>query len=95
MGSFQSAHETFSNSVEDSEKVYPWGNQDGWNRVDSITKASVKQEGEYDLDIQWRSQMKVLKGFWLRTRYANIAQREGRPTPSDFRIILDYDLPLL
>jgi len=39
----------------------------GWDRVDPITKASVKQEDEYDLDLQWRPQIKVLKGFWLRT----------------------------
>jgi hypothetical protein len=67
----------------------------GWNRVDPITKASVKQEDEYDLDLQWRPQIKVLKGFWLRTRYAYVDQRDGGPSQSDFRIILNYDIPLL
>jgi hypothetical protein len=67
----------------------------GWDRVDPITKASVKQEDEYDLDLQWRPQIKVLKGFWFRTRYAHVGQRDGGPTQSDFRIIVNYDLPIL
>jgi hypothetical protein len=67
----------------------------GWDRVDPITKASVKQEDEYDFDLQWRPQVKVLKGFWFRTRYAYVSQRDGGPTQSDFRIIVNYDLPLL
>ena len=66
-----------------------------WNRVDPITKASVKQEDEYDFDLQWRPQIKVLKGLWVRTRYAYIDQSDGGPSQSDFRIIVNYDLPLL
>jgi hypothetical protein len=67
----------------------------GWDRVDPITKASVNQEDEYDLDLQWRPQIKVLKGFWFRTRYGYVSQRDGGPNQSDFRIIVNYDLPLL
>lgn len=67
----------------------------GWNRVDPATKASVKQEDEYDFDLQWRPQMKVLKGFWFRTRYGYVDQRDGGPSQSDFRIIVNYDIPLL
>jgi hypothetical protein len=67
----------------------------GWNRVDPITKDSVKQEDEYDFDLQWRPQIKVLKGLWFRTRYAYVEQRDGGPSQSDFRIIVNYDIPLL
>ena len=67
----------------------------GWDRVDPITKASVKQEDEYNFDLQWRPQIKLLKGFWFRTRYAVVNQRDGGPTQTDFRIIVNYDLPLL
>ena len=66
-----------------------------WNRVDPVTKASVKQEDEYDFDLQWRPQIKVLKGFWFRTRYAYVDQKDGGPSQSDFRIIVNYDIPLL
>ena len=67
----------------------------GWNRVDPVTKASVKQEDEYDFDLQWRPQIKLLKGFWFRTRYAVVSQRDGGPTQTDFRVIVNYDIPLL
>jgi hypothetical protein len=66
----------------------------GWNRVDPITKAEAKQEDEYDFDLQWRPQIKVLKGFWFRTRYAHVDQRDGGPSQSDFRIIVNYDVSL-
>jgi hypothetical protein len=66
----------------------------GWNRVNPTGSAPVKQEDEYDLDLQWRPQIKVLKGLWLRAGYAYVDQRGG-PDQSDFRVILNYDIPLL
>ena len=66
----------------------------GWNRVDPITKASVKQEDELDLDLQWRPQIKALKGFWLRARYAHIDQRDGGSTQNDYRVTVNYDISL-
>jgi hypothetical protein len=63
----------------------------GWDRV-----ASVANENEFNADIQWRPQWKFLKGLWFRGRYANVHQYE-RPndTINDFRIIVNYDIPLL
>jgi len=63
----------------------------GWNRV-----ASVANENEFDADIQWRPQWKFIKGLWFRTRYANVHQYETpHDTINDFRIIVNYDIPLL
>ncbi len=68
----------------------------GWNRVDPTTKASVANENEFDADIQWRPQWKFLKGLWFRTRYANVHQYEGsKNTINDFRVIVNYDIPLI
>jgi len=67
----------------------------GWNRVNPTGSASVNQEDEYDFDLQWRPKYKYLKGLWLRTRYAYVDQRGGGPSQSDFRVILNYDIPLL
>jgi outer membrane porin, OprD family len=68
----------------------------GWNRVNPTTKASVANENEFDADIQYRPQWKFLKGLWFRTRYANVHQYEGsHDTINDFRIIVNYDVPLL
>jgi hypothetical protein len=66
----------------------------GWDRVNPTSNAAVKQEDEYDLDLQWRPQFKLLKGFWFRTRYAYIDQRDGGPSQSDFRFIVNYDIAI-
>ncbi len=68
----------------------------GWGRVDPSTKDSVPNENEFDADIQWRPQWKFLKGLWFRVRYANVHQYEGPKNKlNDFRLILNYDFPLL
>jgi hypothetical protein len=68
----------------------------GWGRVDPTTKASVPNENEFDVDLQWRPQWKFIKGLWFRTRYANVHQYEGpKDTIHDFRVIVNYDIPLL
>jgi hypothetical protein len=65
----------------------------GWGAVNPSTGASVYQQDEYDLDLQWRPQIKVLKGLWFRTRYAYVDQRDGgTASQSDFRIIVNYDV---
>ena len=68
----------------------------GWGRVDPSTKASVANENEFNADVQWRPQWEFLKGLWFRVRYANVHQYEGdKNTIHDFRVIVNYDFPLL
>ena len=68
----------------------------GWNRVNPTTKAPVPNENEFDADVQWRPEWKFLKGLWFRTRYANVHQYESpHNTMNDFRVIVNYDWPLL
>jgi hypothetical protein len=68
----------------------------GWDRVHPTTKASVADENEFDTDIQWRPQWKLIKGLWFRVRYAMVHQyEEPNDTINDFRVIVNYDLPLL
>jgi hypothetical protein len=68
----------------------------GWNRVDPSTKASVPNENEFDADVQWRPEWKFLKGLWFRVRYANVHQYESpKNSLNDFRVIVNYDFPLL
>jgi hypothetical protein len=68
----------------------------GWGRVNPSTKNSVPDENEFDVDLQWRPKWKFLKGLWFRTRYANVQQYEGdKNSINDFRVIVNYDVPLL
>ena len=68
----------------------------GWGRVDPSTKDPVPDENEFDMDLQWRPTWKFLKGLWFRARYAYVHQYErDKSTQHDFRVIVNYDFPLL
>jgi hypothetical protein len=68
----------------------------GWSRVDPSTKDPVPNENEFDADLQWRPPWRFLKGLWLRVRYANVRQyQEPKNRLNDFRVIVNYDFPLL
>ena len=68
----------------------------GSGRINPSTGLSVPNEDEFDADLQWRPKWKFLKGLWFRVRYANIHQYEAPgSTINDFRVIVNYDFPLL
>ncbi len=68
----------------------------GWGRINSSTGESVPNENEWHADIQWRPQWKFLKGLCFRVRYAIVHQyEEPKNTINDFRVIVNYDFPLL
>jgi hypothetical protein len=67
----------------------------GWGAVNPATGSSVYQQDEYNFDLQWRPKSGIVKGFWFRTRYAYVDQRDGGSSLSDFRVIVNYDFQLL
>jgi hypothetical protein len=68
----------------------------GWGRVDSTTKDPLPNSNEFNADLQWRPQEGLLKGLWLRIRYGLVEQYGGpRNTQHDFRVIVNYGIPLL
>jgi hypothetical protein len=68
----------------------------GWGRINPTTKAGVPDENEFNTDLQWRPKWKFLNGFWARFRYSRVKQYEGpKDHQDDFRVIINYDFPLL
>ncbi len=68
----------------------------GWGAVDPASRLPVFNQDEYDIDLQWRPKFDFLKGLWFRTRYAYVDQRGANNSSiNDFRIIVNYDFPLL
>ena len=62
----------------------------GWGR------ASPPNLNEADADVQWRPEWSLLKGLWLRARYAFVQQHQGeRNTTHEVRLIANYDFSLL
>jgi hypothetical protein len=68
----------------------------GWNKVDPATRASLFNEDEYDVDIQWRAREGMLKGLWPRLRYGHVEQRSGNSQSiNDVRAIVNYEISVL
>ena len=68
----------------------------GWGRINPSTKSGVPDENEFNFDFQWRPKWSFLNGFSARTRYSRVQQYQGpKDHQDDFRVIINYDFPLL
>lgn len=54
----------------------------------------LSDEREFDITADFRPPEGMLKGFWLRVRYARGDRGHGAADRRDFRLILNYDLGL-
>ena len=78
------------------ESLSAFGNYTrGWDARDDDTGRSLPDRHEWNLTFDWRPQAGRLRGFWLRLRGA-LADEDGADhTSGEFRIILNYEIPVL
>jgi hypothetical protein len=63
----------------------------GWDAIDPTTNIGIPNRNELDLWIQYRPTEGPLKGFRLKTQYADVWQQDNvRGTQPEFRFIVDY-----
>lgn len=63
----------------------------GWGAINPATNLAIPNRDELDLWIQYRPTEGPLKGFRLKTQYANVWQQDNvRDTQPEFRFIIDY-----
>ena len=63
----------------------------GWNAINPATDLEIPNRDELDLWIQYRPTEGPLKGFRLKTQYADVWQHGNvRDTQPEFRFIVDY-----
>jgi hypothetical protein len=63
----------------------------GWDAINPSTNVGIPDRNELDLWIQYRPTEGPLKGFRLKTQYANLWQQGNvRETQPEFRFIIDY-----
>jgi len=68
----------------------------GWDQVSPSTRQPVSNVNEIDVDVQWRPDWSVLKGFSFRARYAHVEQYQSpRTETNNYRIIVNYDFSFL
>ena len=69
----------------------------GWSAINPSTGASVPDQHELDLTLDYRvpKDVDIVKGLWLRAQRL-IVQAVGEPEPtSEWRVILYWEIPLL
>jgi hypothetical protein len=66
----------------------------GQNAKNVETGSSLPDREEVDLTLDYRPSEGRLRGLWLRAR-ASFLEDDPGGTTSEFRLILNYDLPLL
>jgi len=63
----------------------------GWDAINTSTNLGIPDRNELDLWIQYRPTEGPLKGFRLKTQYANVWQQGNvRESQPEFRFIVDY-----
>jgi hypothetical protein len=63
----------------------------GWDAINTGTNQGIPNRNELDLWIQFRPTEGLMKGFRLKTQYANVWQKgDVRETQPEFRFIVDY-----
>lgn len=74
------------------ENAVPW-RFFGPYAIDEVSKAEIANKDETDITIDYKVDEGTLKGFWLRLRGAWVDE-ESKGTTADYRIILNYEIPL-
>jgi hypothetical protein len=63
----------------------------GWDAINPATNLDIPDRNELDVWLQYRPTEGPLKGFRLKTQYANVWQQGNvRDTQPEFRFIVDY-----
>jgi len=67
----------------------------GYDAVDSLEDEPLPDQREFDITVDYKPEKMMLEGVWLRFRYANIDFSGEEDSINDFRVILNYNMPLL
>jgi hypothetical protein len=67
----------------------------GTDAVDPATQNGVPNQNEWDVTVDYRIQQGLLRGIWVRVRYAHVNFSSGGGHSDNVRLIINYPLALL
>jgi hypothetical protein len=67
----------------------------GWDARDPLTGALSPDRIEYDITVDYKPPTGFLEGLWIRARYNYIDIENDGDRVYDFRLIINYTLPIL
>jgi hypothetical protein len=65
----------------------------GNEAINEDSKEAISDKQENDVTIDYKFEEGTLNGLWLRAR-AGLVEEEGRGTTEDYRIIVNYEIPI-
>ena len=67
----------------------------GYDAVDDTDKQELPDRREFNITVDYKPERLIIRGLWLRFRYANVDLSGDEDSVNDVRLILNYNLPLL
>ena len=67
----------------------------GYDAINPENKEELPDQKEFNITVDYKPENLVIRGLWIRIRYANVNFSGDLDSINDFRIILNYNLPLL
>jgi len=67
----------------------------GYDAINSENKESLPDQKEFNITVDYKPEISSFRGLWLRIRYANVNFDGELDSINDFRLILNYNFPLL
>ena len=67
----------------------------GTDARDPVVGGSLPNQEEFDLTVDYRPTEGPLENFWLRLRWATLDVRSDAGSTHDFRVIVNYEVPIL
>ena len=67
----------------------------GYDARNVENQQSLPNQREFDITVDYKPEKLIIRGLWLRIRYANVDFSGEENSINDLRLILNYNLPLL
>ena len=68
---------------------------EGLNARDASEDTSLPDQREFNITADYRVQEGWLKNFWLRVRWATLDKTGEDRNTDEFRVILNYEIPVI
>ena len=67
----------------------------GWDAKDPATGLDLPDRREYDITIDYKPPEGFLEGLWVRARYNFVDVKNDNENVTDWRLIVNYEIPFL
>jgi len=67
----------------------------GYDAIDAVDRQPLPNQREFDITVDYKPEKLIIRGLWLRFRFAIVDISNDDNSINDLRLIINYNLPLL